>query len=195
MNFREMLKNKLDAQAAIVKAAIAAGRAMTEDEQKQYDDLEVEIKNLERTIEAQEKIEKQQAAANIPATPVIYATPKNPDEKKWNSLGEYLQAVSNAAKPNAKIDNRLGFMNAASGLNEGIASEGGFLLDSQFVAGLQEAMTAESVLAKLIRMIPIGDDTNRLKALGVAENSRANGSRWGGVQAYWLSEADTVTAS
>src|SRR5512135_2841056 len=29
----------------------------------------------------------------------------------------------------------------------------------------------------------------------IAESSRANGSRWGGILAYWLSEAGTKTAS
>jgi HK97 family phage major capsid protein len=198
MDLKLQLKNKLDQQSLLVKSAVDAGRAMTEDEQKQFDTLETEIKNLEKTIEAQEKIAKAQAAAQQPASGskiFVPAVPKNHDEKKWKNLGEYLQAVRNAYKPGGFIDNRLSVQNAASGMGEGISSEGGFLLDAQFIDGLQSTMNAQSVLAKLIKMIPIGDNTNRLKALGVDENSRANGSRWGGVQAYWAGEADTVAAS
>jgi HK97 family phage major capsid protein len=202
MDLKLQLKNKLDQQSLLVKAAVDAGRAMSEDEQKQFDTLESEIKNFEKTIEAQEKVAKAQAAAQQPApgSSIIvpdkpFAQAKNPDDKKWKTLGEYLQAVNKAYSPGGYVDNRLTMHNAATGMSEGLSSEGGFLLDNQFIDGLQQAMTAESQLAKLIKMIPIGDNTNRLKALGVDENSRANGSRWGGVQAYWVSEADTVAAS
>lgn len=41
----------------------------------------------------------------------------------------------------------------------------------------------------------LGANTNRLRALGIDENSRANGSRWGGVQAYWVAEAETAAQS
>ncbi|MEH7503282.1 phage major capsid protein [Neobacillus drentensis] len=198
MDLKLQLKNKLDQQSLMVKSAVDAGRAMTEDEQKQFDTIETEIKNLEKTIEAQEKVAKAQAAAQQPAPGskiLVPAQPINHDDKKWRNMGEYLQAVRNAYVPNGSIDNRLTIQNAATGLSGGISSEGGFLLDNQFIEGLQQAMTAESQLAKLIKTIPIGDNTNRLKALGVDENSRANGSRWGGVQAFWAAEADTVAAS
>ncbi len=46
MSLKEILKQKLDSQAAIVQGAIDAARAMNEEEQKLYDDLEAEIKNL-----------------------------------------------------------------------------------------------------------------------------------------------------
>jgi HK97 family phage major capsid protein len=195
MVLKAQLKNKLEQQNLLVQAAVEAGRAMTEDEQNQFDTLETEIKNLEKTIEAQEKVLAAQAAAQQPAPNskiIVPAVPKNPEDKKWKNMGEYLQAVQKAYRPGGYVDSRLSVQNAASGMGEGISSEGGFLLDAQFIDGLQSTMEEQSVLAKLIKMIPIGDNTNRLKALGVDENSRANGSRWGGVQAYWAGEADTV---
>jgi HK97 family phage major capsid protein len=198
MVLKAQLKNKLEQQNLLVQAAVDAGRAMTEDEQKQFDTLETEIKNLEKTIEAQEKVAKNHAAAQQPAPGskiFVPAQAKNPDEKKWKNLGEYLQSVNKAYTPGGYMDNRLTIQNAASGMGEGISSEGGFLLDAQFIDGLQDAMHAQSVIAKLVKNIPIGDNSNRLKALGVDENSRANGSRWGGVQAYWAGEADTIAAS
>ncbi|MBV1819994.1 phage major capsid protein [Clostridium cochlearium] len=92
-------------------------------------------------------------------------------------------------------DNRLSYQNSATGLNESIASEGGFLLENDFIQGLFDSMMSQSQVANRIRMIPIGAKTNRLRALGIDETSRANGSRWGGVQAYWVAEAETVTQS
>lgn len=195
MNFKKMLKDKLDAQAAIVNAAVLAGRAMSEDEQKQFNDLDVEIKNLETTIEAQAAIEKRQEVENT-----VVNTPVRSDiqvkEKKWASFGDQLQAVRKASEPGGAIDNRLltGFKNA-SGLNEAINSDGGFMVDNDFVAELLKNTYETSVLAKLARKIPIGPNANGISMNGVDETSRANGSRWGGVQAYWTSEAATVTAS
>lgn len=99
------------------------------------------------------------------------------------------------ASPGGRMDNRLTYQNSATGLNESIASEGGFLLENEFINDLFESMMAQSQVANRIRMIPIGANTNRLRALGIDENSRANGSRWGGVQAYWVAEAETAAQS
>ena len=193
---KALLRNKLDARAALVKAAIDAGRAMTAEEQTQYNTLGVEITNLEATIKAADEEAVRQAAAAVPAGPVIFAQPKDPNEKKWKGgLGEYLVAVANASKPGGSMDNRLIFQNAASGANETVGSEGGFLLETEFISGMQDAMMAETQVANRIRKIPIANNTNRLRALGIDETSRANGSRWGGVQAYWQAEAGTVTAN
>ena len=121
---------------------------------------------------------------------------KDPNEKKWNGgMGEFLQAVATASSPGGRFDNRLIFQNSASGLNESVSSEGGFMLDNDFIQDLFDSMMTESQVANRIRMIPIGANTNRLRAFGIDETSRANGSRWGGVQTYWVAEAETVTQS
>lgn len=196
MNLKEILKQKLDSQAAIVKGAIDSARAMTEEEQKLYDDLEVEIKNLEKTIEAEDKLKEREKLNKTPVNEPIYAKPKDPNEKKWNGgMGEFLQAVAKASSPGGIMDNRLIYQNSASGLNESVSSEGGFMLENDFIQDMFDVMMSESQVANRIRMIPIGANTNRLRTLGIDETSRANGSRWGGVQAYWITEAETVTKS
>lgn len=196
MNLKEILKQKLDSQAAIVKGAIDSARAMTEEEQKLYDDLEVEIKNLEKTIEAEDKLKEREKLNKTPVNEPIYAKPKDPNEKKWNGgMGEFIQAVAKASSPGGIMDNRLIYQNSASGLNESVSSEGGFMLENDFIQDMFDVMMSESQVANRIRMIPIGANTNRLRTLGIDETSRANGSRWGGVQAYWIAEAETVTKS
>ncbi|WP_243124097.1 phage major capsid protein [Clostridium tyrobutyricum] len=196
MSLKEILKQKLDSQAAIVQGAIDAARAMNEDEQKLYDGLEVEIKNLEKTIEAEDKLKEREKLNKTPANEPIYAKPKDPNEKKWKGgMGEFLQAVAKASSPGGIMDNRLIYQNSASGLNESVSSEGGFMLENDFIQEMFDVMMSESQVANRIRMIPIGANTNRLRTLGIDEASRANGSRWGGVQAYWIAEAETVTKS
>ncbi|MBV4421036.1 phage major capsid protein [Clostridium tyrobutyricum] len=196
MSLKEILKQKLDSQAAIVQGAIDAARAMNEEEQKLYDDLEVEIKNLEKTIEAEDKLKEREKLNKTPVNEPIYAKPKNPNEKKWKGgMGEFLQAVAKASSPGGRMDNRLVYQNSVSGLNESVSSEGGFMLENDFIQDMFDVMMSESQVANRIRMIPIGANTNRLRTLGIDETSRANGSRWGGVQAYWIAEAETVTQS
>lgn len=199
MDFKKMLKDKLDAQAAIVNAVVLAGRAMSEDEQNKFNDLEVEIKNLEKTIEAQAAIEARQAIDNTVVNPPVRSDIQV-TEKKWDTFGNQLQAIRNAATPGGVIDSRLldglKVKNAsATGLNETINSDGGFMVDEQFVSEMLTRTYETSILANMAKKIPIGPSANGISINGVDETSRANGSRWGGVQAYWTSEAATVTAS
>jgi HK97 family phage major capsid protein len=46
-----------------------------------------------------------------------------------------------------------------------------------------------------VRRIGIGANSNGIRLNGVDETSRANGSRWGGIQSYWTGEAQLKTAS
>lgn len=194
MNLKEQLKNKLDARMALVKNAIDAGRAMTDEEETQYDNLKKEITSLENTIKASEELEKLTNEAKKPVTDPIYAQPKNHNEKKWHGMGDFLQAVVKASSPNGTIDNRL-FDNAATGNNTGIGADGGFLIEKEFRTELLEAMREESQIAKDIKMIPLGQNSNGIKWNDIEETSRADGSRNGGALVYWTGEAETVTAS
>ena len=42
---------------------------------------------------------------------------------------------------------------------------------------------------------PLGPNTNSMLYNAVDESSRADGSRWGGIQGYWMAEGGTITAS
>lgn len=192
-----MLKAKLraaiDAQSALVQAAVTAGRALTAEEQTKVGEYETEIKNLEATITAADAAAKRAADANTPAGGIIYAEPKK-HGPAWSGMGEFLQAVASASRPGGQIDNRL-IRNAATGLSVGVGADGGFTLDADLIAGLDQAMRSEAQVASRIRMIPLGANTNTLRTWGVDETSRVDGSRWGGVQAYWVAEAATATAT
>lgn len=184
------LKAALDNRAALVKAAIDEGRAMTAEEQQKYDDLGKEIASLEATIKAAEEQEKLN---NTPAGPVFYAAPKDPNERKWKGLGDFFKAVVDASSPGGKVDERL--FNAATGNNTNVGADGGFLIEKEFRTELMDAMKEESQVAKDITMIPIGSDKNGIKWADIDETSRADGSRHGGALVYWAAEAETVNAS
>ncbi|MEW5952640.1 MAG: phage major capsid protein [Bacillota bacterium] len=193
--FEILLKAKLAEQEALVKAAIEANRAMTDDEQTKFNALQAEIDGLEKSIEAAAKLEKQQAKMNTPANQPIYAQPKKPEEQsKFATLGEQLMAAVEAARPGGSLDPRL-MRGAASGLSESVPSDGGFLVEQDFVTELLKRTYETGVLGSRCRRIPISATANGLKINAIDETSRADGSRWGGVQAYWENEADMATAT
>jgi HK97 family phage major capsid protein len=116
----------------------------------------------------------------------ISRTPSGP----FKSFGQQLQAVAQAARPGQRADERLfQIRNAATGLNEGIGSEGGFLVQTDFSNEILQDSFNEGLLAKRCRRQPISANSNSIKIPGVDETSRATGSRFGGVQGYWLDEA------
>ena len=81
----------------------------------------------------------------------------------------------------------------ATGLNEAVPSEGGFLVPPKVAAGIYENMW--SVGNVLSQFSPIPVEGNNLTITAVNETSRATGSRMGGVTGYWMAEAATKTAS
>jgi HK97 family phage major capsid protein len=190
------MKAKVAEQEALVRAAMDAQRAMTDEEQAKFQALQADIDGLEKTIEAAAKLEAQQKKLETPVNTPLYAQPKSPeDQAKFASLGEQMAAVINAARPGGIIDPRLMVKNAASGLSEAVPSDGGFLVQQDFVTELLKRVYDTGVLASRCRMIPISANANGLKINAVDESSRANGSRWGGVQAYWENEADQTTGT
>lgn len=117
----------------------------------------------------------------------------------FGSLGEQLAAVIHAGQVAAgaaagSIDQRLNIQ-AATGLSEGVLSEGGALVQTDFATELLRRTYQTALVASRCRKIPISANANGLKMNAIAETSRATGSRWGGIQAYWAAEAGVKTAS
>jgi HK97 family phage major capsid protein len=82
-----------------------------------------------------------------------------------------------------------------TGLNEGIGSQGGFLVDTDRAAGLMARAYDVGELLQRVFMTRVGANSNGMTFRGENETSRADGSRRGGVRGYWLAEGGTKTAS
>lgn len=197
MELTTILREKIAAQSVLVNQAIEAGRAMTEDELAKYQALETEIKGYEATIKAAKEQEAREAKYKAPANMPVYAQPKShDDDKPFRSFGEQMLAIVKAGRPGGEIDPRLlKVQAAATGASEGIPSDGGFLVQTDFATELLKNVYQTGVLAPRCRKMGISANANGLKINGVDESSRADGSRWGGVRGYWAAEADTVTSS
>ena len=111
--------------------------------------------------------------------------PAKKEEKSFRNLGEQMMAVYRASQPAAKIDPRL-TTRSASGLNATNPSDGGFLVETQFVKELLKRAYETGILASRCKKIPLTTNANSIRINAIDETSRANGARFGGLQTYWL---------
>lgn len=200
MNIKKILEMKAKREDARLKAmavlnkAEAEDRFLSDDEQKEIDGFESEIRSWDESISRAEKMLAIEPEDRNAERPEVKPNPAKDNEKRFNSFGEQLLAAYRAAAPGGRIDERL-TTRAASGLNETTPSDGGFLVQQDFVTELLKRTYETGILASKVKKIPISTNANGLKINAIDEDSRANGSRWGGVQTYWEGEAEELTAS
>ena len=170
-------------------------RDLNKEEQERYDEIMTEVDSLTKSIKTEEELRGLEADLKKSVNEPIKNDPAKQEEKRFASFGEQLKAVMDAANPRKReIDSRLLETRAASGLQEGVGSEGGFLVQTDFATEILKKTYETGILASRVNKIPVSANSNGLTVNAVDESSRATGSRWGGVQVYWASEADTVTA-
>lgn len=126
-------------------------------------------------------------------------------DQPFGNMGEYLLAVKSAGAEGTPIrEERLKrcvdkaldpSTKAPTGLGEHVPSEGAFLVAQEFIPTLLDRMYNTSIVYGRCEKQPIGANFNGFKIPAIDETSRADGSRWGGVQAYWTSEGGSITAS
>jgi HK97 family phage major capsid protein len=167
--------------------------------------MEVEVHQMDENevravATAAVKAFMEMQAAERDITPVIGRVTSGGDEadraakgNPFKSFGEYLIAVKNAAY--GSVDQRLLPLKAILGANEGIGSEGGFLVGTEQVAGLEKKVFDSGVFANRVQRRTLMAGTNSADFYGVDEDSRATSSRFGGIRGYRVAEAGTITAS
>ena len=215
-SLKEMRARKNDCRLKaiqIIEKAEKEDRFLTEEENKELTRLETEMRNWEKQIvrlevfkgdfdeETKPKTEEKEDAntkndstGEADETEVVKDNPEKNEERKFRTLGEQMMAVYRASTPAGKIDRRL-TTRSASGLNETNPSDGGFLVQKDFVTELLKRTYETGILASKVKKIPLSTNANGIKINAINEDSRANGSRWGGVQTYWENEADQITGS
>lgn len=207
MNFKEMLKAALAKQEAIINGALTESRAMTTEEQVSYDALEVEIANLEKSIEAEAKMAARAAANNAPVNEPLYPQPKGRDSMEnitreiFGSVGGYFQAVhkskneSEAVEKLAKLNSEVLKIANAAGMNESTPADGGVLVGTDVsTVLLAKAYETGKLVSKAFKL-PISQNSNSISLPTLEETSRVNGSRYGGIQMYWQGEAEKMTGT
>jgi len=186
-------RNELKNQAQVLlDTAGKENRPLTDDEKSTLADLKSQISRWDDTISEMADMLEDSAPVDVPVNKGDNPQPNNIG--KFANLGEQLRAVYNAAQPNRPIiDERL--MNSASGANESVPSDGGFLVQTDFASELLKHTFETGILAPRCKKIPISTNANALKINALDDSSRANGARWGGIQTYWENEADELVSS
>jgi len=82
-----------------------------------------------------------------------------------------------------------------TGLNEGVGALGGFLVDTDRSNALMQRVYDVGDVLRRVDMVGISANSNGMTFNGVNETSRADGSRRGGIRAYWTAEGGSKTAS
>lgn len=206
MTIQELRQRRADllkSMNALTAKADAEKRDFTPDEEKEFDGKEAEVKSINKRLEVEERMARLETGAPAPSAPVyepaddtrgVQQEQKQSEKRAWGTFSEFLQAVVDASTPGKRFDPRLR-ENRATGLNEAISSDGGFVVQSDFANQLLTRVYNEGALASRVRRIPISGQANGLKINVIDETSRATGSRFGGVRAYWMAEAEQYTAS
>lgn len=125
---------------------------------------------------------------------------QDPADVPFKNIGENLKAIADATMgkafaPRLRALKAMEFEKAPLGMNEGVPSQGGYLLDPTLTALFLKPVHEQGVFTSDARKLPVAPNSNYGWINGIDETSRAAGSRWGGVLGYWLAEAGTKTAS
>jgi HK97 family phage major capsid protein len=197
---KELLK-LLAAQNVIINKAISENRAMTEEEEKEVEELETKIENCRKMIEMQAKMkrnteeEEELEDEEKPVNKPLFAEPKAIIELKlFKNFAEQLKAVKGAVT-SGRVDDRLvQINNAATGMGEQIGPDGGFAVQKDFAGMLMETAVTSGNVLPLVDRYEVGAGSNGIKWVDIDETSVAS-TVYGGVTVYWRAEAGTVTAT
>ena len=159
-----------------------------------------EIRDLEANIALEERTQGVLENARKSATPPDKPNPSEDrnsiqnQREQFASPGEFYQAVMRAGMPGGHVDPRL-TTRAASGLSETVPSDGGFLVESAMANEILKNVWDTGMILPRVSRTTLGGNSTGMKFNGLDETSRVDGSRAGGIRAYWAAEAAEKTAS
>lgn len=170
-------------------------------------DPEAEAKAAKEAAEAQrvqdelvakrvaEEVAKAQITEKAPKASIeVHERVEDDPKHGFKSAGEFFMAVQKGSKQGEKPDTRLFIQSKApSQMNIAVDSEGGFLVPEAFSAELMKNTYEVAQVSGRARQIPMVSET--LSIPTIAETSRVDGSRQGGVRAYWKAEAAQYTGA
>ena len=157
------------------------------------DELEDNIALEARTQGILENARKSETPPDKP-NPNESARSVHNEREQFASPGEFYQAVMRAGMPGGYVDPRLS-TRAATGLSEGIPSDGGFLVETEMANEILKNVWDSGMILPRISKTTLGGNSTGMKFNGLDETSRVDGSRAGGIRAYWLAEAAEKQAS
>lgn len=155
--------------------------------------LDAELDALCKRISTTENLMRRSQEEAEPLSDGGRPQDKGGSARPFNSLGEQLQAVVNAAK--GRVDKRLlQVNNAVLGNSEGVDPDGGYAIQEDFAGSILETAVSTGDILSRVDSYTVGANSNAARWLMVDETDVST-SVFGGVQVYWASEGATVAAS
>ena len=201
----DLLLAKMEALEELAVGENGESRTFTEEEQKRWNSLETEGRTIKAEIDRlqeREILKQESTRLSAAASPSLRVVREDKHDEDGNyrgyapiqkgGLGEMLSDVAAVANGRGESQ-KLKELRAATGANEGVGSQGGFLAQSDHAQQLVSQVMDAGNLAS--RCTPINLSSNSTTITLLDETSLAKGSIYGGVQAYFRAEAGTVTAT
>lgn len=181
---------------ALLDAANAEAREMTDEEVSRYDALTAQINGINAQIAREEAQAEAERSVTIPSTEgarveVVENVERDP-KRGFRSFGEFARSVQAAANNQGSLPDRRLLIGAAAPTtygNEAGGVDGGFLVPPAFSGEIFTLSLEDDAL------LPMTDNVN------IGGNSmvfpKDETTPWGtdGVRAYWQAEASTATAT
>ena len=195
----EQIKNLMKQVSAEIKSAEAA-RMKVLSESSTAEEIAAARKKCndlnERFNELKEMLDSAVAAQsrNLGKLNASIDSVKSAAEK-FKSVGDFMSCVAQMARGNVdpRMAEYVSIKSSASGQNVTVDSDGGYLVPPDYAEGLLNVAQSSSILLPEVQRVPISG--NRLIVNELEQTSRADGSRNGGLLAYWTAEAADYTAS
>jgi HK97 family phage major capsid protein len=181
------------AEMKAARGVAADALVLLADQPRAYAKKLAELDELDGFIERTEQaLDRARKAAN----PLLDQKNLNgQDPSKFRNLGEMLVAVSRFNNGRG-MDKRLeALTRAPTGMGETDPSAGGFPIQADFSDTILTRVYDMGEILSRVRRVKISPNANGIKIPGIDETSRATGSRWGGVQSFWVGEGDAATAT
>lgn len=113
--------------------------------------------------------------------------------KVFNSLGEQLQAIRNAAK--GEVDERLTRVNnAIMGTNTETGADGGYAIQEDFAGNILESAAQTGEILSRVDTYTCSANSNSVRWMTAKEDDISD-SVFGGVKMFWAEEGETVEST
>ncbi len=169
---------------------------MTADEISRLEEIESQVCFLREQEQARARFDRvtgdpaepAQATRRTEQAPAQQQRSYNDPRCGFSGIGEFAQSVAMSGRPQAAMDPRLAAMAPTTYSNEGVGSEGGYLVPPEFSSQVMEYIGEQNSIYSMVDKTPVNHALN----WPVDEDAPWSTS---GPQAYWESEASQATQS
>ncbi len=176
-----------------ITASVPDGQDLSAEQALQFaaaktdaDSAQASIEQVQAAIDAERSLELPAGARIENVGPQA----ANDPTRGFQHFGQYLAAVRTAALRPSAVDERLRIDAAATTYaNETTGADGGFLVPPQYSTEIMALIESQESLLSRVRNIPVAGSEFKFPA----SEKTAHGTT--GIQAYWDSEGDAMTAT